>query len=65
MDWNTIVTSRGLDVEREVGLSDHQGLLHYATSKMVDTEDDLLMHMTLINFFHELIVTVRTKSLAA
>jgi hypothetical protein len=62
LDWNTIVTSRGLDVERGVGLGDHQGLLHYAASKMVDTEDDLLMHMTLINFFRELITTVRIKS---
>jgi hypothetical protein len=61
MDWNTIATGYGLDVEREVGLSDDQGLLHYATLKMVDTADDVLMHMTLLNFFRELIVTVRTR----
>jgi len=61
MDWNTIATGYGLDVEREVGLSDSQGLLHYAASKMVDTADDMLMHMTLLNFFRELIVTVRTR----
>lgn len=61
MDWQTITTGRGLDVEEEVGLAEGQGLLHYATSKMVDTADDLLMHMTLLNFFSELIVTVRTR----
>jgi hypothetical protein len=61
MDWSTITTGYGSDVEREVGLREGQGLLHYATSKMVDTDGDILMHMTLLNFFRELIATVRTK----
>jgi hypothetical protein len=61
MDWVTISTGYGLDVEREAGLSHSQGLLHYAASHMVDTADDILMHMTLLNFFRELIVTVKTK----
>ncbi|KAF2687495.1 hypothetical protein K458DRAFT_333973 [Lentithecium fluviatile CBS 122367] len=61
MDWNTVATGFGLDVEREVGLSEGQGLLHYASSKMVDTNDDILMHMTLIHFFRELIITVKAK----
>lgn len=61
LDWNSIVTGHGIDVEREVGLNDNQGLLHYAALKMVDTDDDILMHMTLINFFRELIITVKTK----
>lgn len=60
MHWDTLVTSHPIDVEREVGLSDGQGLLHYATTKMVDTEEDMLMHMTLINFFRVLITTVKT-----
>ena len=59
MDFDTIVSSRGLDVEREVGL-EGRGLLHYAALRMVDT-DDILMHMTLINFFSVLITTVTTK----
>ncbi len=61
MDWTSIVSSHGLEIEREAGLSESQGLLHYAALKMVDTEDDVLMHMTLINFFSVLITTVKTK----
>jgi hypothetical protein len=61
MDWNTIVSGHGSEAEREVGLSDTEGLLHYAALKMVKTADDVLMHMTLINFFSELITTVKTK----
>ncbi|KAH7077670.1 hypothetical protein BKA63DRAFT_269794 [Paraphoma chrysanthemicola] len=61
LDWNALVSSHGLDVEREVGLADGQGLLHYAALKMVDTEDDMLMHLTLINFFSVLITTVNAK----
>ncbi|KAH9877212.1 hypothetical protein IAQ61_002575 [Plenodomus lingam] len=61
MDFDTIVSSHNLDVEREVGVTDGQGLLHYAALKMVDTEDDMLMHMTLINFYSELITRVKTK----
>ncbi|KAH6616532.1 hypothetical protein C7974DRAFT_46310 [Boeremia exigua] len=60
LHWDALITPHTMDVEREVGLSDNQGLLHYAAMKMVDTEDDMLMYMTLINFFSELITTVRT-----
>jgi hypothetical protein len=58
LDWNALVSSHGVDAEREVGLKEGQGLLHYVALNMVDTEDDMLMHMTLINFFSELITTV-------
>lgn len=61
MDWNSLVTSCGTDIERETGLRDDQGLLHYAATKMVNIEDDILMHTTLINFFSELITSVKTK----
>ncbi|KAF2997677.1 hypothetical protein E8E13_006089 [Curvularia kusanoi] len=60
LHWDPLVAPHTLEVEREIGLKDHQGLLHYAAIKMVDTEDDMLMHMTLINFFSELITTVKT-----
>lgn len=59
MHWDTLVASHITDVEREVGLREGQGLLHYAATKMVNTEDDLLMYMTLINFFSVLITTVK------
>ncbi|KAJ4305471.1 hypothetical protein N0V90_001002 [Kalmusia sp. IMI 367209] len=61
LDWSTITFRHGLDIENEAGLGEDQGLLHYASLKMVDTDDDILMHLTLINFFRELIVTVTTK----
>jgi hypothetical protein len=61
MDWNALVSSHHVEVEREVGLKEGQGLIHYAALKMVDTEDDMLMHMTLINFFSVLITTVKAK----
>jgi hypothetical protein len=62
LDWNALVSSHSVNVEREVGLKEGQGLLHYAALKMVDSEDDMLMHMTLINFFSALITSVTTKS---
>ncbi|KAJ4333641.1 hypothetical protein N0V87_007491 [Didymella glomerata] len=60
LHWDALVAPHTLDVEREIGLGQEQGLLHYATTKMVDTEEDMLMYMTLINFFSELITTVKT-----
>lgn len=59
LHWDTLVAPHTLDVEREIGLSQEQGLLHYAAKKMVDTEEDMLMYMTLISFFSELITTVK------
>jgi hypothetical protein len=61
LDWNTIVSSHAPEIERQVGLAENQGLLHYVSSRMVDTADDILMHMTLINFFSDLITTIRTS----
>jgi hypothetical protein len=61
MDWNAVTSPYRLDAEKEVGLKEEQGLLHYAALKMVDTEDDMLMHMTLIQFYSVLITTVKAK----
>jgi hypothetical protein len=61
MDWNAVASPYGLDVEREVGLKEEQGLLHYAALQMVNIEEDILMHMTLLQFFSVLITTVQTK----
>jgi hypothetical protein len=61
MDWNAVVSSHSLPVEQEVGLREGQGLLHYAALKMVDTEDDILMHMSLLQFYSALITKVRTR----
>lgn len=61
LDWNAIVSSYELQTEREVGLKPAQGLLHYAALKMVDTVSDVLMYMTLLNFYSVLITTVVAK----
>ncbi|KAI4921800.1 hypothetical protein J4E90_000227 [Alternaria incomplexa] len=61
MDWNAVTSPYNLEVEKEVALKEGQGLLHYAALKMVDTEDDMLMHMTLLQFYSTLITTVKAK----
>ncbi|KAF2198235.1 hypothetical protein GQ43DRAFT_170224 [Delitschia confertaspora ATCC 74209] len=59
LSWDAITTSHHRDIERAVGLSGDQGLLHFAATRMVDKEDDILMHMSLINFYSDLISTIR------
>lgn len=51
LDWPMIVKSHFPDIE---SLYSCHNLLDFAASKMVDT-DDVLMHMTLINFFRDII----------
>lgn len=62
LHWNTIIASHYLDIERKVGLSEGQGLLHYASQKMVDLSDDILMRLTHIKFFSDLITTIKDQS---
>ncbi|KAF2177758.1 hypothetical protein K469DRAFT_696379 [Zopfia rhizophila CBS 207.26] len=60
IDWDSVTASHHPEVEQQVGLNAGEGLLDFAAKHMVDTADDLLMHMSLINFFSDLISTVRT-----
>lgn len=60
LDWDTITKSHHPDVERKAGLNDREGLLHFAAMKMVDHRNDILMHISLINFFTDLIATAKT-----
>ncbi|KAF2813909.1 uncharacterized protein BDZ99DRAFT_459656 [Mytilinidion resinicola] len=60
LDWDTIVRSHHPEIETKVGLRNGEGLLHFASMKMVDFLDDILMHISLINFFSDLISTVKT-----
>jgi hypothetical protein len=62
LDWITVMASHHRDIEKRAGLGEGQGLLHYASLKMVDIKDDILMHLTLIRFFTDLITTVTTQS---
>ncbi|RAL14441.1 uncharacterized protein BO97DRAFT_404349 [Aspergillus homomorphus CBS 101889] len=49
--WDIISTSQVPDVEKKYR---SDSLLHFAACRMVD-RSDVLMHMTLINFFHDLL----------
>ncbi|KAJ5223532.1 hypothetical protein N7468_008074 [Penicillium chermesinum] len=49
--WDIISKSQVYDVEKKYG---SDSILHFAASIMVDTSD-VLMHMTLLNFYRELI----------
>ncbi|KAI4136477.1 MAG: hypothetical protein L6R39_007766, partial [Caloplaca ligustica] len=54
IDCESIRTSQIEEVEERYGVK-RNGLLEYAAVKMVDYEDDVLMHMTLIDFYAELL----------
>lgn len=49
--WDIISTSQVPEIESKYQSS---SLLHFATCRMVD-KDDVLMHMTLLGFFHDLL----------
>ncbi|GLA50537.1 hypothetical protein AnigIFM63604_006831 [Aspergillus niger] len=51
LHWDIISKPQVPEVERKY---QSNGLLHFAACHMVD-KDDVLMHMTLINFFHDLL----------
>lgn len=52
LDFQTITRSHFPDVEARYGVQE-QGLLYFAAVEMVNKEEDLLMHITLIDFFAE------------
>lgn len=60
MSWNHLTTSHHADIEQVYGLNGRdQGLLDFVCAHMVDTGDDVLMHMNVLQFFTELISVVR------
>lgn len=54
LDWDTVSHSHFPEIESNYGVKD-QGLVEFAALHMVDVGDDLLMHVTLIDFFAELL----------
>lgn len=59
MDWVTITRSHHAEIESRYTNGRSEGLLLFASSCMVDIKDDVLMHRCLIDFFADLISTVR------
>jgi len=57
MDWAAIARPRHVDVERRYGVQN--GLLEFAALRMVDYNDDVLMHRCLIDFFSSLLSSTR------
>jgi len=53
-DWDAVSATRFQDIESNFGVKDG-GLMEFAALHMVDVADDLLMHVTLIEFFTELL----------
>ena len=54
LDWGTVSVTRFPDIESNYGIKDG-GLVEFTALHMVDFADDLLMHVTLIDFFTELL----------
>ncbi|KAI9747242.1 MAG: hypothetical protein M1835_002173, partial [Candelina submexicana] len=54
LDW-TSLRSQNADIERQNGLHEEEGLLDFAAVYMVDTKDDVLMHLALVDFYSALL----------
>ncbi|KAL9092579.1 MAG: hypothetical protein Q9165_004383 [Trypethelium subeluteriae] len=60
LDWTMITRNHHPDVEASYGLKPtDKGLLHFASCNMVDYKGDVLLHMSLISFFADLLEHVR------
>jgi hypothetical protein len=65
LDFQTVSRIDFLDIEKRYGMDEGQhGLLYFAAVKMVDKED-MLMHITLIDFFAELLEELSTTELTS
>lgn len=54
MDWSAISRNHHEDVEKAYGVKE-SGLLEFATLRMVDYKDDVLMHRCLVDFYSDLL----------
>jgi len=64
LDFHTISQAHFRDVEQQYGLQgEEHGLLYYAAGNMVNKEEDMLMHITLIDFFAEFLEVMSTTEL--
>ncbi|KAF4627470.1 hypothetical protein G7Y89_g10684 [Cudoniella acicularis] len=64
LDFHAITQTHFPDVEITYGLQEGQyGLLYFAAVDMVDKEGDMLMHITLIDFFADLLNVISTTEL--
>lgn len=62
LDWTYITRSHHSEIEMPYGLRANQGLLDFVSLHLVDYENDVLLHMNLVQFFTDLISTVKLPS---
>ncbi|SMY22108.1 unnamed protein product [Zymoseptoria tritici ST99CH_1A5] len=55
MDWSAISRSHHSDVESEYSVQSGGGLLDFAALHMVDIKDDVLLHLSLLNFYSNIL----------
>lgn len=59
LDWSMVTRNHHPDVEASYGMKPaDQGLLQFAACNMVDYKGDVLLHMSLINFYADLLERV-------
>lgn len=60
LDWKCLTGSHHSDIESLYGLDPRrEGLLDYACAHLVDTKNDVLVHMNLLQFYADLISRIR------
>lgn len=63
LDWSCLSRSHHAALEKNYGLDPTQdGFLDFIVSHMVESNDDFLMHMSLLHFFADLISNVKERS---
>ena len=63
LDWDYVSRSHHPHIESQHGLDPNkEGMIDFVAVHMVDYKDDVLMHISLIHFFAELISEVKTPS---
>jgi hypothetical protein len=62
LDFQTITHSQFPEIEERYGV-DQQGVLYFAAVDMVNKEEDMLMHITVIDFFAEFLEVMSTTEL--
>lgn len=65
LDFHTVSHTNFPDIERQYGIPEgEQGLLWFAATDMVNKEEDMLMHITIIDFFAEFLETMSTTDIS-
>lgn len=61
MNWNAINHSHHAELESQYIDGKGEGLLYFAAACMVDTKEDVLMHRCLVDFYADILKTVKQQ----